>query len=140
MYKEYDGRIMLKQRSYTDTIFHLRLFRDDHRAVAVATILQENPGNNIVNCCELAAEAVCQTFSIEPERLVWLQHTPPIPGYHVHKYDLFDRVTFVGDGNTFHNPRWERLPRELAEHLVGELLDPVYDRGELPAEMERRCA
>lgn len=53
-----------------------RIALQDGRVVIVATELPDNPGTSVTNAVEILVLAVCQTFRIEAQNLVWVEHYP----------------------------------------------------------------
>ena len=73
-------------------------------------------GASITNEAEHLATLVCKRFSINPRRLLWIEHYPKDGAVK----ETFDLVSFEIAGETFTDPEWERLPRETVDALVGE--------------------
>jgi hypothetical protein len=48
----------------------------DGRVVVIATERSDNPGMSVTIAAEQIADAVCRQMSIEPHRLVWIEHYP----------------------------------------------------------------
>ena len=69
----------------------------DGRTAVVATERRDNPGTSITNVAEYLASRVCDRFSIDPDRLVWIEHYgyPPPPGGTKPPKREYDRVTFT---------------------------------------------
>jgi hypothetical protein len=85
------------------------------RTVVIATEVKDNPGTSITNSAEHVAHRVCMEFSIDPLRLVWIEHYGyPSPGdaakRHPRTYDL---VTFqvlpAGHDAMFTQPKWRPM-------------------------------
>ena len=64
----------------------------DGRTVVIATELADNPGTSVTNVAEYLASEICGRFSIQPDRLAWIEtYGYPAPG---ERQRTFDRVTF----------------------------------------------
>ena len=48
----------------------------DGRVVIIGTELPDNPGISVTNWAEELATQVCAKFTIDPDRLVWIEHYP----------------------------------------------------------------
>lgn len=46
----------------------------DGRTVVIATEREDSPGTSVTNVAEYLASHVCDCFSIEPEKLVWIDY------------------------------------------------------------------
>ena len=46
----------------------------DGRTAVIATEVADNPGTSVTNAFELLATDVCARFTIDPRRLVWIEH------------------------------------------------------------------
>lgn len=44
--------------------------------MVIATELSDNPGVSVTNFAEGLATLVCRRFSIDPEKLIWIEHYP----------------------------------------------------------------
>ena len=80
----------------------------DGRVLVICEQLPDNPGMSITNCVETLASQVCHMFSIEPERLVWVEHYGPALGI-----TEFTRVTFGVEesGGVFGQPTWRTMKK-----------------------------
>ncbi len=104
-----------------------RRFLFDKRILIICSQLPDNPGRSITNCVEDLAFQVCQTFRIDPDNLVWVEHYGAVFGF-----KEFSRVQFEvqpPDG-MFQHPSWSKMkeadwrelqvpapkPREIIEH------------------------
>lgn len=111
-----------------------RIDLPDGRVVIITTELPENPGVSITDFAKQLAGIVCQRFSIDPKKLVWIEHYPcdPCPvcretGVDA-RYDLscrgcggngkrkesatYDLVTFAPTAdisNAFGESKWRRI-------------------------------
>lgn len=96
----------------------------DGRTAVIATEVADNPGTSVTNAFELLATDVCARFTIDPRRLVWIEHY----GYPVAACPTeargFDMVRFTiaptPDGTCFSNMQW-RLMRDTDWRALGLL-------------------
>jgi hypothetical protein len=104
--------------------YRLRLFDTNRKVVVIATDLDEGP--SVTNVASELATQVIQHFTIDPERLVWVEHYPredtrAEAGKAVgEEYDL---VMFEWNGEQFQYPAWSYADRLIVEALIGETLD-----------------
>jgi hypothetical protein len=99
----------------------------DGRVVVIATELPSNPGTSITNRAEHLAGEVCRRYSLDPARLLWIEHYPDrrVLGRKLRDPLLeehFDVVSFHREGAVFSKPKWTRLRREQVERLIGQAL------------------
>ena len=79
--------------------------------VVVAIELSDNEGTSITNMAEELATWVCRDFSLDPERLLWIEHyTELVDGPLERTPDSFDLVRFSWDGEKFTEPHWRHMP------------------------------
>ena len=88
----------------------------DGRTAVLATEVIDNPGTSITNVCEDLAYWVCVEFSIDPSKLVWIEHygyPSPVKSIGPRTYDL---VTFTilppGHEAVFAEPKWRTMHYE----------------------------
>ena len=86
------------------------------RTVVIATEIVDNPGTSITNVCEHLAYWVCVEFSIDPSKLIWIEHygyPSPVKSIGPRTYDL---VTFTilppGHEAVFAEPKWRPMRDE----------------------------
>jgi len=72
----------------------------------VCTQLPENKGTSVTNLAEQIATDVCKEFRIDPERLIWIEHYPPVD-----RHEAFDLVHFNLIGSQFSDPKWTRIAK-----------------------------
>ena len=85
--------------------------------VVVSRLAGGDNGCSITNDAENLALIVCRRFSINPDRLMWIEHYPWDGTYR----ETFDLVSFEMDGDTFgDDPEWQSIPRDVVDALVDE--------------------
>ncbi|MEM6628856.1 MAG: hypothetical protein AAF694_04255 [Bacteroidota bacterium] len=62
-----------KFKGYFNRKAWCHLIVDDDASVVVATERADNPGTSITNGVEALANQVCQEFSIDPQKLIWIE-------------------------------------------------------------------
>ena len=92
-------------------------------AVIICTELPDNQGGRIELITEGLAAEVWKRER-RPEEFTWLEHYPA--NLAKEGVETFHKVTFVRvprvDGRFF-SPRWEAMPREAVESLIGQQVD-----------------
>ena len=66
----------------------------DGRTVVIATERDDNPGTSITNVAEHLASYVCDSFGIDPEHLVWIEHYGYPDRVNPKRAREYDLVTF----------------------------------------------
>jgi hypothetical protein len=88
----------------------------DGRSAVIATELMDNPGTSITNAAEHLAYRVCVEFSIDPSRLVWIEHYGYPSAFEKGNPRSFDLVTFrippAGHDAVFADPTWRPMSDE----------------------------
>ena len=91
--------------------------------VVVAIELSHNEGTSITNMAEQLATQVCRDFSLDPQRLLWIEnYTDLIDGPAERTPDSFDLVSFEWSGEAFSNPKWRPLNYAEVRFLTGGAL------------------
>ena len=82
-----------------------RIDLPDGRIVVACMEVSGNPGSSITNSAEYICDQVCQTFEIEPQKLVWLEH------YDIFGEDEWKLVSFgvVPPEGEFSDPIWTTI-------------------------------
>lgn len=95
--------------------------RKDGFTVAIATELyRQNPGTPVTEWCAPLATQVMKSFECEPDKFIFVEHTPDM-GSRLTFYDeSFDKVDFEWDGINYTNPKWSRLTLEEVDDLIEE--------------------
>jgi hypothetical protein len=112
-----------------ESVCRIRIYEEGDRAVVVAADVADpvaypnGTGTSITNCADHLARMVCETFGLDPERMIWVEHYPQRPD---DKSDVptaefsLVRFTYNPRTGTFSQPSWKYLPREQAVALTGD--------------------
>ncbi len=75
--------------------------------IVVITELPENRGMSVTNCCEFLAAYVANSFNVDPNKVVWVEHYPERDGLD-ETFDLVElRWRHTAHGWTvIGRPRW----------------------------------
>jgi hypothetical protein len=91
----------------------IRIIKTNEKHIVIATdFYDENPGSSVTSfCCELA-DMICRDFSLDPKRLVFIEHCPDRGSSLDHYKETFDIVSFRIADHGFADPDWKRITRE----------------------------
>ena len=88
--------------------------------ILVTEFYDTNPGTSITNWNTHLAKEICQKYRIDPNHMLFIEHTPKMSKTLSFYQETFDRVSFTYDGESFTNPQWERISREEVLKLINE--------------------
>ena len=66
----------------------------DGRTVVIATEREDNSGTSVTNVAEHLASYVCDTFGMDPDKLVWIEHYGYPDPVNPERHREYDVVTF----------------------------------------------
>ena len=96
----------------------------DGRTAVIATEREDNPSTSVTNVAEHLASHVCDCFSIEPEKLAWIEHYG-YPAHGSNRERTYDLVDF-----SRRNPEpivWSQaVLRHKPDGWPGYFTDPVW--------------
>jgi hypothetical protein len=117
--------------SYVDEIYHfpgmwdvpslcgLRIARHPDQHVVVATeLFEQNPGTSVTNCCAQLANRLVAERGLDPDRLVFIEHSPETGSRLEFYAESFHRVTFRRDATGLRDPDWSELERAEVDRLL----------------------
>jgi hypothetical protein len=86
--------------------------------IIASELYDDNPGTSVNNWnCQLA-DQLCRERSVDPDRLIFIEHNPD-KGSKLENYrETFDRVIFTRSGDRFADPDWEPLTRQEVVKLL----------------------
>jgi hypothetical protein len=121
----------------TESLCHVRIFRNKPADVVLLTELSNNPENSITSCIEVIAGIVTTKYDLNPERTIWIEHCPPTDDDHfkiLRRDETFDLATMQYDPNKklikneeqgnrvvqtpFSQTYWKELAKEKAIEIV----------------------
>lgn len=88
--------------------------------ILVTEFYDVNPGTSITNWNTHLAKEICKKFRIDPNKIIFIEHTPKTSSTLSFYQETFDRVSFTYDGESFTNPKWERISKEEVLKLIHE--------------------
>ena len=97
----------------------LKIIKRPDRHVVIATELyEENPGTSVTDFNSRLAALIVKEFSLDPDKLIFIEHCPDRGSKHEHYRQTFDRVRFRYEGSCFKDPEWERISRQDVEAII----------------------
>src|SRR5512137_1888186 len=92
--------------------------KPESHIIIASELYDENPGTSVNNWnCQLA-EMICLERGLDPDKLLFIEHTPD-KGSKLENYrEMFDRVIFDWDGKHFSNPDWKAMTRQEVVDLI----------------------
>jgi hypothetical protein len=97
----------------------LKIVSKEDKSIVIATELYtQNPGTSVTNCGGLLAQQVCNEFDILPGKMIFVEHIPD-QGSRLEFYnEAFFIVHFEWNGESFINPKWEKINKDQLELLI----------------------
>ena len=110
---------------FVDEIFHfkgewevpsqcgLKIIRKKKQTIILVTeFYDSNPGTSITNWNIHLVKEICHKYNIDPNQMIFIEHTPEMSSTLTFYKETFDRVEFTWDGSSFSDPQWIRINRE----------------------------
>lgn len=93
--------------------------RKDGQTLVIATeIYRQNPGTPVTEWCAPLATQILKSLNSDPEKFIFVEHTPDLRSKLTFYEETFDRVRFDWNGSQLVNPRWERLTTDQVDALM----------------------
>jgi len=88
----------------------LKIIRKKKQTIILVTeFYDSNPGTSITSWNTHLVKEICNTYNIDPRKIVFIEHNPEMSPTLSFYQETFDRVEFTWDGEEFSNPKWIRL-------------------------------
>jgi hypothetical protein len=95
----------------------IRKHSDVHVVIA-SELYDDNPGTSVNYFSAQLAARLCQERGLDPDKLVFIEHTPD-RGSTLEIYkETFDRVSFETEEGRFVRPDWTAMTREQADAII----------------------
>ncbi|HNW26846.1 MAG TPA: hypothetical protein PKN50_00080 [Spirochaetota bacterium] len=94
--------------------------KQDRHIVIVTELFEENPGTSITEFNTELAAIISREFSLDPDKLLFIEHNPDRGSKLDHYQESFDIVHFQRNGGRFSDPEWERVTRDRVDELIGQ--------------------
>lgn len=93
---------------------------ENHHVVVVTELWDKNPGTSVTNFCPQLAQLICRENSLDPQKLVFIEHTPQT-GSHLEIYkETFHLVRFNHGPEGFSDPDWYPLDTKDVDVLLAD--------------------
>ncbi len=99
----------------------LKIVKKKERVIILVTEFYDtNPGTSITNWNTHLAQEICQKYRIDPNSMIFIEHTPKSSSTLSFYQETFDRVMFAWDGESFTDPQWKRISKQEVIKLLDE--------------------
>jgi len=99
----------------------LKIIEGKEKTIVIVAELPDNPGTQITSVSGDLARQICEAHQIQPERLIYIEHTPDMNSKLSFYDETFFRVDFeLTDGN-FTSPKWEKINRQQVDELIDSI-------------------
>lgn len=99
----------------------LRILRTDENYIAIVSELyKKNPGSTVTDVPVQLATQICLKFSLEPEKLIYIEHNPETATKLSFYEEEFFRVHFVIEDKKLSNPVYEKISKDDLDKLLGD--------------------
>ena len=78
-------------------------------AVLVSELYQDNPGTSITQVTTSLANQICEKFNIDPNTLIYIEHSPEMNSKLSFYNEEFYKVNFEIIDSKFTKPSWQML-------------------------------
>lgn len=99
----------------------LKIKKGKEKTVVIASELPENPGTQITSVSSDLARQICESYHIEPENLIYIEHAPNMNSKLSFYDETFFRVHFELTNNGFTSPKWEKINRNQIDALIDSI-------------------
>jgi hypothetical protein len=91
----------------------------DGRFLVIATeIYRNNPGTPVTEWCAQIATRILLENNINPDYLIFIEHTPDLKSKLSFYDETFDLVEFNWENDHFTNPQWKRISTEEVKEIL----------------------
>ena len=98
----------------------LRILKTDENYIAIVSELyKKNPGSTVTDVPVQLATQICIKFSLEPEKLIYIEHNPETATKLSFYEEEFFRVHFVIEDKKLSNPVYEKISKDDLDKLLG---------------------
>lgn len=88
------------------------------KTIVIVTELPDNPGTQITSVSPDLARQICEAHNIQPEKLVYIEHSPDM-GSRLSFYDeSFFKIDFELTDGIFSSPKWNKITQQQVEELI----------------------
>ncbi|OFX88528.1 MAG: hypothetical protein A2W99_09005 [Bacteroidetes bacterium GWF2_33_16] len=121
------------ENKYQDQVYHfkglwdlpsicgLKIIKKAETSIIIATDLYDNnPGTSITEWNTKLAWELCNKFELNPENLIFIEHTPNKETKLEFNRETFFKVNFTIENGSFVNPVWNQLTNDEVDKLISE--------------------
>jgi hypothetical protein len=125
--------IKIMENKYQDQVYHfkglwdvpsicgIKIVKKKEKSVIIATDLYDNnPGTSITEWNTKLAWELCNKFDLNPEMIIFIEHTPEKETKLEFNRETFFQVNFTIENGKFVNPDWNKLTKQEVDILIGE--------------------
>jgi hypothetical protein len=94
------------------------IHRDDLTYFIITELYTENPGTSVTDAIDKITTAICSKYSIDPGKLVVIEHTPDKGSKMDFYNEFFYHVRMEWKVDKFVNPSWELIPKEKVDEIL----------------------
>ena len=99
----------------------LKIVRSNGKTIVIATELyNENPGTSVTDSIIHIAAKICSEESINPENIIFIEHSPDMKSKMDFWNECFYRVHLNWHDGQFKNQKWETISKEQLIELIKE--------------------
>jgi len=97
------------------------IHQKDHTIIIATELYDTNTGTSVTKWNTFIATQLCIENNIEPDQLIFIEHTPDRGSKLDFYSETFFRVTFEWNGTKFVCPVWQQLSQKEVGYLVNNL-------------------
>lgn len=98
----------------------LKIIQRADNTVVIVTELPDNPGTQITSFSSELAQQIAKTHNINPEELVYIEHSPDMQSKLSFYSESFYLVNFEIENGKFSSPQWEKFTKEQVDQLMAQ--------------------
>ncbi len=99
----------------------LKIIKGKQKNIVITSELPDNPGTQITSVSSDLARQVCEHHHIQPESILYIEHTPDMNSKLSFYGETFFRVDFDLNEGKFASPKWEKLTRQQVDELIDSI-------------------
>lgn len=99
------------------SICGLKVVQEENLAI-LTELYDENPGTSVADFCLNLAEEICEKFHLDPEELIFVEHTPDKQSKLSFNNESFFRVVLKYSEKGFEEQDWQEMKKEEVDKLI----------------------
>jgi len=98
----------------------LRILKsEDNHIAIVSELYKKNPGSTVTDVPVQLATQICMKYSVNPEKLIYIEHNPETATKLSFYEEEFFRVRFDFKDNKLSDPVYEKISKDDIDKLLG---------------------